>query len=364
MPDFDTGINLGGDNDAELGNIDGDETPDVVLAGDDAVTVFFNGGDGTFSTSVELGWATVQGTGPDSNAIEVSVADLDQDGLDDIVALTDSGEILTWVNPGAPAVEFGDPVVVAEPALAAEGGEPHDGKSQVVDFDGDGDLDLAVTMSSAEATGALVVYLGDGAGGFVPAGMGFDIGNPSGHTLAVGAFDDDATVDVVVSVQRDTLQSDLVLLTNDGLVMGELQFAPPMILVTDITDPWVAAADFDDDGDDDVVYTRGATNELVLMINDGGTLTPMGSFDTPDGPAGIAVADVDLDCLPDVVAGSFAGDGSILLNTGTGSFDELSFFHGSPARNIRVADLTGSGFPDLLLNFDTPGGLRTQLARP
>ncbi|MBI2950898.1 VCBS repeat-containing protein [bacterium] len=84
----------------------------------------------------------------------------------------------------------------------------------------------------------------------------------------------------------------------------------------------MAAADFDGDGDVDLVTANGSENTISVFLNGGrGTFFPAREQALRVGPRSIALADFNRDGRPDLAVADPAGDAvSILINRGEGLF--------------------------------------------
>lgn len=237
--------------------------------------------------------------GPDDRPLiaNVAAADLDADGLTDIVLADGAANRVTWIRQ-APAGTF------TEQILAEVAGPAH---VQPVDLDRDGDLDVAVASMGVlfpnnAKIGAVIVLENDGRQNFtrrvlidqvarvsdVRAGdldgdgdldlsvaqFGYDQGetrwmeNVGGwrfesHVLqtlsgAINAdiadVDGDGDLDIVSLVSQEW--EEIYVFVNDG--HGE--FAPTRVFGAsneDFGSSWISLADLDRDGDVDVLYSNG-----------------------------------------------------------------------------------------------------------
>jgi hypothetical protein len=227
------------------------------------------------------------------------------------------------------------------------------------DFDNDGHLDLATADTVA---GTISVLLGDGLGGFA-APRQFAVGTTGWMSPAVADCNNDGNLDLAIANHSSAVLS--VLLGN-----GDGTFRPPINTATLPGPNAVAAADFDADGNMDVVYTAAGVNGgwgfVVVLLGDG-----QGGFAAPHQyllhahPGELAVADLNADGRSDVVT---LNDNtvSVLLGNGDGtlSYDwsASNFAAGSDLVGLAVGDFTSDGIPDLVTKSnDGSGGMATVL---
>jgi hypothetical protein len=285
-----------------------------------------------------LGAPAVVAVGP--HPIDVVAGDVDGDGDRDLVAsLAREARMVVLLNAGDGRFT---------PAAGAVAGRAH--LLALADVDRDGDLDL---LSSDHDSAGVSVWLGDGRGGFAAAaGSPFAAhgGKPHNHGLAVGDVSGDGAPDVVTANQED--QSASVLL-GDG--RGGFSAAPgsPVRLPGQ---PYVSRlADADGDGKLDIVVPLiSAAAVAVLRGNGRGgfALAPGSPHRTLERPYAVAVADVDGDDRPDVLAAHddsdavsvFAAQADGRLRPAPGSPLAL----GTRAFVLTTADLDGDGAVEVI----------------
>src|SRR5687768_17537792 len=226
----------------------------------------------------------------------------------------------------------------------------------VADFNGDGVPDLAATGASGVG-----VMLGVGNGTFGPR-VNFSTGAQS-QDLAAGDFNGDGRVDLAVSL--NSFEFSLALLTGNG----DGTFNAPVTFDNTAAhddSPAIVATDLDNDGRLDVVIAHmlscfitpcvAARNITVMLgFGDGTFQTPF-EIDVGTGMSRIAVGDFNSDGIKDL---GIAGDQSqvyVLLGIGNGSFLKQPTINlltagtlGVDGTDIDVADLNGDTIQDLVV---------------
>ncbi len=295
------------------GDFDGDGNADVVCHSVEPVVYFGDGLGGVRDTQPA-------GLGDPSTEFHLTTdtlpVDLDGDGADELVVSstrsTDAGgyaDDTTWVqvlrfNADAGALEVATHVDLGVPEETSK-----DSTNGLVagDFDGDGDVDLSTWFTPAGASIAQrVVIAGDGAGGLLTP-QHVDTGLPHEYTLAsrVGDLDGDGHPDIV-SVTSDV--DGRVIVLERGA--GDGTFALPTVVASTAAPSrdhsGMALADVDVDGDLDVVVDAFRTIEVFLGDGTGALADPVHLTRGGRGTS-VAVADLDGDLRPDVVADGVGG---------------------------------------------------------
>ena len=191
--------------------------------------------------------------------IALATGDVDRDGDLDVMAARANGEggFVLLRNDGAG--RFDAPV--SYPGTGSSSG------IVLVDLNGDGNLDVAVTDSDALTTGNTVsIYLGDGAGAFgtrqatsVGSGTVVPIG------IAAADFDSDGDIDLAVAAYGfNTAGSTVILLRNTG----NGSFAAPVSFPVASGPYDLVAGDLTGDGRPDLVVAYESYT-LSVLVNDG-----------------------------------------------------------------------------------------------
>ena len=227
----------------------------------------------------------------------IEAADFDGDGNVDLaLAHNRSGD--AWVLFGDGGESFGEALILnlggrGENLVAA-------------DLNGDRALDLLVVDQKK-----LKVFINSGDRGF-ESGVEYDAG-PFPFCVATADFDGDGDIDVLVGnggIFSDFGDNDLAFLKGNG--DGKLDGADFISAGGSIAS--IAAADFDGDGDTDVAAASFGTHECVVLLNDGGALKPAGALPCGWSPVAVTSADFNGDGVPDLaVANEFSDNVTIWL---------------------------------------------------
>ncbi len=268
----------------------------------------------------------------------VAIADLDQDGLNDIVAADATTNRVTWVRQ-APAGRF------TERSIASVPGPAH---VQVVDLDLDGDLDVAVAslgvlFPNNARIGAVVLLENDGRQRFTPHVVADKVARVA--DVRAGDLDGDGDLDLSVALFGYD-QGETRWLEN----LGGWRFESH--LLQELSGAINAEiADLDGDRDLDIVtLVSQEWEEIYLHVNDGtGRFTPtriFGASNEDFGSSWISLADLDADHDLDVVYSN--GDAFDYATTTGRSWNGLQWLEntgGVAFTYHRIADLPGASSP-------------------
>jgi hypothetical protein len=184
------------------------------------------------------------------------------------------------------------------------------------------------------------------------AGVTFPVGSKPTFLLA-GDFNRDGNMDLAVA------NSGAIFMANDpgGLSIllgkGDGTFQSAVNYPASVNPSSIRAGDFNKDGITDLILTAAAPNfgfALVVFIgNPDGTFKPGVVIPTDFGPGPVAVADFNGDGNLDLVVPHCCGDSDItyLLGNGDGTFQQEKLITSASALTSAVADFNGDGKPDI-----------------
>jgi hypothetical protein len=222
----------------------------------------------------------------------------------------------------------------------------------IADFDGDSDLDVAVTNPDPfELPNAVAILLNHGDGTFDPM-IPVDCAGVA-RSIAAGDLDADQDVDLVLGYQEGEFRAGVFL--NDG----NGGFAAPELLAPIPGRPDGASViDLDGDDDLDIVLVQAAGDEIVVLENEGGA--SFADAVTYGGESSAyfilsAFGDVDGDEDLDIVVGRALSEDVVSLyrNPGDGTFgahEDITVPFGFVG--VGLGDVDGDGDLDLAMRSD------------
>jgi hypothetical protein len=333
------------------GDFNGDGKADLAVIDNDFwnagyVDVLLGNGDGTFQGFVpySLGTAAVG---------VVAVASLRKNGKADLIVTCDDVTVRVLLGNGDGTFQLPQAY-----GTYAGGGPPI-----IMDFNGDGNLDIAF----ADGAGMAGVLLGNGDGTFGEELL-FGTGNLP-YAVAAADFNGDGKVDLATA---DWWGNTVTILFGHGDGTFQARNDYPMPGSVSAT----ALADFNHDGNLDmaVVTPCGTTSDCsagtvsILSGNGDSTFGSPVTYASGSGASSIAVGDFNKDGKLDVVTGNYYVDGdvysgednyfgmSVLLGNGDATFQShvdyaggetstMVYFQTAP---VAVADLNGDGNLDIV----------------
>jgi hypothetical protein len=273
------------------------------VLGDSGLSVYLGNGNGTFQSPALFG----QGA-----TYDIVMADFNHDGIPDIAEIIGGGvEVFLGQGDGT----FASGIETAVNAVS--------GFSLVAgDFNGDGNLDLAMAGSSGE--GAVAILLGNGDGTFqTPTTISLGNGQVANFIITAD-FNHDGKLDLVTTNDSGPAgELDILLGNGDGtfqLLKPILRGHSPIIS---------AAADFNGDGKVDLAISPGNAKLLILLGHGDGTFASPVAYKLPAAGSAIEVGDFNVDGKLDI---------ALVTNTYPNPASWLSVFRGNGDGTFQTAE--------------------------
>ncbi len=256
------------------------------------------------AAQIPFGTANVL-SGSFDGASSVAVADVDLDGdLDVVAAAAFAPEVAWWENPTTGGGGW------VEHAIGADPDQPW--FVAAGDLDRDGDVDVVVGSRDSYDIVDLLWYANPEVDGGASWTAHTIVGlvTEGMRSVSLADFDRDGDLDVVVTRDTNGSASSIMVYVNDGGMPPADGWDSHMVAATDGLGAYgLATADIDGDGDLDVVASLYYADDVRWYRNDGSELWVGHDVDTSlDGAIGVAVADVNRDGKPDVLASGYLAD--------------------------------------------------------
>jgi hypothetical protein len=287
-----------------------------------SVSILLGNGDGTFQAHTDFAVGNLP--------LCVATADLNGDGFLDLIV----GDFVPYNGSVSVLLGNGNGTFQTQQAYPA-GNLPS--SIAVGDFNGDGQLDFAVTSNT---DGTVGLYLNQGQGTFSQPTVFFAAGSSAVAAVAAD-FNGDHKLDLAV------LCGEVCILLGEG----DGGFSLTNLSYPTGTNPHaVAIGDLNGDGKNDIAVANFGDNNLSVFIGNGdGTLQPAVNYPTGTEPSAVAIGDLNGDGKPDLVVANYTGNTvSVLLNNGNGTFQShVDYQTALNPTSVAIGDFNGDGKLDL-----------------
>jgi hypothetical protein len=261
----------------------------------------------------------------------IQVADANDDGIPDLLAEEHGDVVVQFGN--------GDGTFRTGPNTNTSAGNAI--SFVATDLNGDQTIDLAMGNGSG-----VVIALGNGDGTF-QSSVSYPISDTNISFLAVGDLNGDGILDIAAAGKAGVW-----LLTGKG--GGTFSSAVLAVSLSKCLN--IAAADFNQDGNLDLVVTRQGPGGYgagfaVLLGNGNGTFQSPQIFSKPNQPTALAVGSLTRGGPPSIAVNDNAiGYAYLYFGNGTGGFagPKVVPLPGGTANSLTLGDVNGDGFPDLV----------------
>ncbi|SHG95761.1 Por secretion system C-terminal sorting domain-containing protein [Chryseolinea serpens] len=222
------------------------------------------------------------------------------------------------------------------------------GKSIFGDLDNDGDLDLIVSGNTNFINTATTIYRNDGNGNFSVAAT---LAGTNDGSVDLGDYDQDGLIDILMvgGVEGMTSVGTLLFKNQGNFVFGKTSHSLPSIIYGE-----AKFADFDNDGDEDVVMLGSniSDNYHDIFINTNGVFKALDLNLTKYSDPAVSIGDYDLDSDLDyvVVGAGMSNAPAIFKNEGDNNFVPVTIYD-NPMSDGAVAwgDFDNDRYLDLVI---------------
>ncbi|KNC46507.1 uncharacterized protein AMSG_02943 [Thecamonas trahens ATCC 50062] len=322
-------------------NLDGTVDAAIASTSDDLFALYPNAGHGSFALATKTNVLTSL-DGP----IAVVAADLNADGLPDMICIAGDGLAVVMLNnPISPGTFASSPALRTDlcttcptPLAAAAG-----------DLDSDGHLDVVLATSGSPS---LLAFYNTGGSASFPAGaIALATGLGAVQDLVIADINGDARTDIVyVSSSTSTIAY------LPGIGNGSFAPIPIPIAASGVSNVQaLQLADLDANGSLDVIAALGSSMALVwIRSTSPGSFAPPATLATGAAFSSIAVGDINHDGVLDVVYAAHNSDeAGWIRGTSPGVFDpaRIPFPEPAPlASDVVIADINADGLRDVVVS--------------
>ncbi|HEY8388600.1 MAG TPA: VCBS repeat-containing protein [Parasegetibacter sp.] len=208
----------------------------------------------------------------------MAFVDVNDDGKPDLVAISASGtlgKLIIYPNIGTPGnARFGDPVIHLVPGIFAAG------RIIVADMDNDGREDIV--SSTTSSSGKVGIFKNTGSITSLPFSVIF-LSFSYMNDLAIGDINGDGKLEIIVAAEGVTSSGNtgIVVLANHS-IPGSLSFSA-VNLAMSVAPSAVHLADLNQDFRPELIVAKKNLPEVVIHRNPGLATIDVGSFNMSAG---------------------------------------------------------------------------------
>ncbi|WP_214560669.1 beta strand repeat-containing protein, partial [Planktothrix agardhii] len=330
-------------------DFDKDGDTDILLTGFDSSNkpiskIYSNNGSGGFSENTNI---SLTGVGISS----VTTADFDKDGDTDILltGLDSSNKPISKIYSNNGSGGFSENTNISLTGVAYS-------SVTTADFDKDGDTDILLTGQDSSGNPISKIYSNNGSGGF-SENTNISLTRVSSSSVTTADFDKDGDTDILLTGYDSSGNPISKIYSNNG--SGGFS-ENTNISLTGVSFSSVTTADFDNDGDTDILLTGGdsSNNRISKIYSNNGS----GGFSentnislTSVDRSSVTTADFDKDGDTDILLTGRDSSSNrirkIYSNNGSGGFSENTnvSLTGVEFSSVTTADFDNDGDTDILL---------------
>jgi hypothetical protein len=222
------------------------------------------------------------------------------------------------------------------------------------DFDGDNDMDMAV---SSDLLDRVFLLMNNGDGTLQQGNTDYSTGRGRVQAVTGADVNSDGSLDLVLAGI-----STVSILLGDG--SGAFMYGDEVDMPTNSVGRSITPADLDQDLDIDLAVALGPLDRLAVLLNDGAGIFQLPTmYPTADQPYASVASDLDLDGDMDLAVACWAADSvSLFENRGDGGFlDRVYVPTGDGSQWIVSADVDGDRDYDLATSNDLGGNVSVLL---
>lgn len=222
------------------------------------------------------------------------------------------------------------------------------------DFNGDGMVDIVVANTYSAFGNDISLFLGNGDGTF-QTGRIFAAGANS-YDVVADDFNGDGNLDLAVVNTLGPAEGTVSILLGDG--SGSL--AAPVAYPVGVGPYYASSGDFNRDGKRDLAVSNNNDGTVSILSGNGdGTFQAALDFPAGGAPNQLITADLNGDGLEDLItANGYGGYITVLLGKGDGTFLPAQHFWANSTSTLAVGIFSGSDRIDIAVADGKRGGVK------